>query len=129
MKKQMMNKFGWPDDKFSLNHIRLEALKGHSFRKFDNAIGISEFKILGVEPSRIMESSNLKSMAGSSGVEEKVIGNKKVKFFSAKWPRGKGWAREKTDKKKFFACFPIPGIFQLLLQNYGGNYERNIITH
>lgn len=60
------------------------------FRKFDNAIGISEFKILGVEPSRIMESSNLKSLAGSSGVEVKVIGNKKVKFFSAKWPRGKG---------------------------------------
>lgn len=107
----MMNKFGWLDDKFSFNYIRLEVLKGYSFRKFDNVIGILEFKILGVESSRIMESFNLKSMVGLSGVEEKVIGNKKVKFFSVKWFRGKGWVREKIDKKKFFVCFLIFGIF------------------
>lgn len=75
-----MNKFGWLDDKFSFNYIRLEVLKGYLFRKFDNVIGILEFKILGVESSRIMESFNLKSMVGLSGVEWKLLEIKRWSF-------------------------------------------------
>lgn len=49
-------------------------------------------------------------MDGSSGLEVKVIGDKKVKFFSSPGGRGKGEPEEKTDKKEFFIYFPAPGI-------------------
>ena len=57
------------------------------FRKFDNATGTSEFKILVVEQCRIMENTNMRSsgwIKRIGGEGHWVIGGKKVRFFSGK---------------------------------------------
>lgn len=55
-------------------------------------------------------------MDGLSGLEVKVICDKKVKFFSSLGGRGKGEPEEKADKKRILCLFPC--LWDLLLAIY-----------
>lgn len=61
-------------------------------------------------------------MDGLSGLEVKVICDKKVKFFSSLGGRGKGEPEEKADKKKnsLPISLPLGSAFSYLSRTTGG---------
>lgn len=99
-----------------MNLILIMSVRGTDrpfVQKFDNAIGISEFKILG-EQCKIMDNTNMRSSGWIEWIGGEGHWKQEDEVFLVLGSLGvKGELEEKTDKGEFLTCLPGPGICYL----------------
>lgn len=121
-----MNTFGWEDNEFSLNHVRLESPIGHLCRKFSNAIGIPGFKILVLEQCRMMRHQHEKQWVDQVDWGVKVVGNKNRKIFVGWVVQGQRASQERRQiRENFVLVSQLLGFASNLSRSVDDDYSQN----